>query len=190
MRSVFNLILLPLLICMLTQAAYAQCEGPAKKGNTVMTPFLSNGQYLHKYMQEGQVVSLKATLFEGFKYRVVSTTDSRDGGRVLYRMLDGGRNTLFSNKNQTSEYWDFEVGATDNFLFQAKLTKGTGCLVLLIGFDDSALNKGDEFDDMDDLDDVDNLLDDLDDNLDDDLNLDLDDDLDDDPLFDEDEDDY
>lgn len=187
-----KLLILPLLTLFLGLTAFSQCDRLAKECNNALKPFLPNGQYLRKYVKEGQIVSLRTTLFEGFKYRIVAQAESDDGGKVLYRIVDGGRQTIFSNKSvMSSKYWDLEIGATDNFIFQAKLTKGSGCLVLTIGFDDSMLGDDDEedLDDLDDLDDIDDLdLDDLDVDMDD---VDLDDDLDldlDDPIF-EDEDD-
>lgn len=158
-------ILYPSLIILMWAMSFAQCDQVASTANKSMKPFLASGQYLRQQVKEGQIVTLKTTLFEGFKYRVVTETDNSNGGRVLYRLLDGGNNIIFTNKSLNSKYWDFEVGSTDNFIFQAKLTSGTGCLVLELGFDDRALGKEEDLEDLDDLDDIDDIMEELHDDI-------------------------
>lgn len=152
---------------------FGQCDKAMKISQETMKPFLANGQYLHAQSVAGKVQTMRATLYAGMRYRLVAYTDA-DGGKVLYRMLDSQNNTLFEGDSGNSNYWDFEVGATDNFVLQTRLSKGSGCVVLALGFDDSLIGDDTDLDEMDDIGDMEKLIEELEHDLDDDLDVELD----------------
>lgn len=134
-RILFSLCLLFGLF-VLPASGIAQCDAVADKCSVNLLDFLSDGQYYRAQVVEGEEAQLKITFFEGFTYRISACSDSKEG-QVQYEMFDGSNAKVFSSKDIPGEdYWDFQIGATDEFTIKASLTKGMGCIVFEIGYDD------------------------------------------------------
>ena len=109
----------------------------AKGCSAALGDFLTDGQYYRAQVVDDMEANLRITLFEGFRYRIVACT--ADGAKVKYKIYDGGNNEVFSNEGvEDGTEWNFEIGATDDFVIKASLEGNTdiGCIVFEVGYDD------------------------------------------------------
>ncbi len=57
---------------------------------------------------------------------------------LIFKVLDSKYNLLFSNEQYNyAQYWDFKFNATGKYYIQAELMPGagSGCVVVMIGFE-------------------------------------------------------
>ncbi|MFH1319068.1 MAG: hypothetical protein ABII90_00230 [Bacteroidota bacterium] len=115
-----------------------------------LKPFIHNGQLNSTTLMEGESAELIMTFHAGQEYRVLICSQETLG-KVEFQLMDTDRNVVFDSKKQkTTNYWDFDINATQRFIIlvsaskssehsNAKLT-GTlvqsGCVALLVGFKD------------------------------------------------------
>jgi hypothetical protein len=128
----------------------AQCEKPAQECMDDLVDFLSDGQAYKAQVTAGGTASFRVPLYEGFTYRVVACTNV-PGAQIRYTVYDGSKKPVFSHVGSHSgAYWDFEIGASDNFTIKASLTKGAGCVVFGVGYDDEMNLSDDDLAEEDD----------------------------------------
>lgn len=130
----------------------AQCQRTAERCEGQLLDFLSDSQYYQGTVTGTQEVTFKLTLYEGFRYRIVSCND-RPNAKVRYRVLDGRKTEVFQTMGaKDGDTWDFELEATDNFTIKASIPNnvGTGCIVFEVGYDDEMLLDDDDFEEEDD----------------------------------------
>jgi hypothetical protein len=148
----FKNILAGLLLLMLAPVAVqAQCDMAAQTCEVDLLDYLSDGQYYRVQVVDEESATLKITLFQGFRYRLVACTEA-SGAKINYEMFDGANNKVFSNEGvPDGTGWDFEIGATDEFTIKANL-KGAdlGCIVFEVGYDDEMFIDEEDFLDEDD----------------------------------------
>lgn len=129
----------------------AQCDQAARTCEIDLLDYLSDGQYYRVQVVDGETATLKLTLFQGFRYRIVACTEA-SGAKINYEMYDGMNQKVFSNEGvPDGTGWDFEIGATDEFTIKAKLDNAElGCIVFDVGYDDEMFLGDDDFLDEDD----------------------------------------
>jgi hypothetical protein len=131
---------------------HAQCEKVAERCEGQLLDYLSDGQYYRAQVNGTQEATIKITLYEGFRYRIVSCND-RPGAKVRYRVLDGRKTMVFETMGaQDGDAWDFELEATDNFTIKASIPNnvGLGCLVFEVGYDEEMLDDVEDWDEAED----------------------------------------
>lgn len=127
----------------------AQCERPVNVCSAELTEFLTDTKPYKAVVKEGASVHFKMQLYEGFLYRVVACTDV-PGAQIRYTVYDGSKKPVFSHVGSASgAYWDFEIGSSDEFTIKASLSKGAGCVVFGVGYDES-VGLGDDLEEEDD----------------------------------------
>ena len=142
-------LLLPL---SLTLALRAQCEKVADRCEGQLLDYLSDGQYYRAQVNGTSEATIKITLHEGFRYRIVTCND-RPGAKVRYRVMDGRKNMVFETMGALDgDAWDFELKATDNFVIKASIPNnvGIGCIVFEVGFDEELIADDEDFAEEDD----------------------------------------
>lgn len=130
----------------------AQCEAVANRCEDQLLDYLSDGQYYRATVSGTTEATIKLTLYEGFRYRIAVCND-RPGAKVRYRVLDGRKNEVFQTMGaKDGDTWDFELGATDNFVIKASIPNnvGTGCIVFEVGYSDEMLDDAVDFEEEDD----------------------------------------
>ncbi|MEM6272630.1 MAG: hypothetical protein AAF998_24675 [Bacteroidota bacterium] len=149
LKHILPAILLMLLLAPVT--AQAQCDQAAQKCEVALVDYLTDGQYYRVQLVEGESATLKLTLFQGFRYRIAACTEA-EGAKVLYEMFDGSGTKVYSNEDiDNGTGWDFEIGATDEFTIEAKLSGAElGCVVFNIGYDEEMFFDFEEFVEADD----------------------------------------
>lgn len=140
-----------LLLCVgMPVALSAQCDEVAEACAVELADFLTDGQYYRAQVVDGETATLKVTFYEGFTYRVVACSDVK-GAKVRYTLYDGSNAPVFSNGSvPDGTGWDFQVGATDEFTIKATLSKGMGCIVFSVGYDDTIFLDDEALEDEDD----------------------------------------
>lgn len=152
LQNLRRTLLLLALTLPLTLSIKAQCEKVADRCEGQLLDYLSDGQYYRAQVNGAGEATIKVTLHEGFRYRIVSCND-RPGAKVRYRVLDGRKNMVFETMGaKDGDAWDFELGATDNFTIKASIPNnvGLGCIVFEVGFDEEMLGSDDDFEEEDD----------------------------------------
>lgn len=130
----------------------AQCDDVAQRCDNQLVEFISDGQYYRATVKDAGEATLKLTLYEGFRYRLVICND-RPGAKVRYRVYDGRKNEVFARMGANDgDYWDFELDGTDNFTIKASIPNnvGMGCIVFSVGYDDDLLIRDEDFEEEDD----------------------------------------
>lgn len=147
-KYILSGLLLLLLAPVVTQA---QCDQAAQACEVDLLDYLSDGQYYRVQVVDGEAATLKITLFQGFRYRLVACTEA-SGAKINYEMFDGVNNKVFSNEGvPDGTGWDFEIGSTDEFTIKANLTGAElGCIVFEVGYDDEMFLDDDDFLEEDD----------------------------------------
>jgi hypothetical protein len=147
--------LLGLLLCgflMGDTLLHAQCDKLAARCEDNLVEFISDGQYYRASVKDATEASIKITLYEGFRYRIVVCND-RPGAKVRYRVMDGSKAEVFeSMAAKDGDYWDFELESTDNFTIKASIPNnvGMGCILFSVGYDDELMLDDDAFEEEDD----------------------------------------
>jgi hypothetical protein len=126
-----------LLLLLAPGVSRAQCDQAARTCEVDLLEYLSDGQYYRVQVVDGESATLKLTLFQGFRYRIVACTEV-NGAKINYEMYDGYNNKVFSNEGvPDGTGWDFDIGATDEYVIKAKLNNAElGCIVFDVGYDD------------------------------------------------------
>lgn len=136
----------------LTLTLRAQCEKVADRCEGQLLDYLSDGQYYRAQVNGTAEATIKITLHEGFRYRIVTCND-RPGAKVRYRVMDGRKNMVFETMGAVDgDAWDFELKATDNFVIKASIPNnvGIGCVVFEVGYDEQMIMDDDDFAEEDD----------------------------------------
>lgn len=98
--------------------------------------FISDGQTYTAFLDR-EKAEFSTTFYGGATYRLAASAGSRENF-VIYTVKDEEGHVLFTNKNyNNSPYWDFKVDTTIPVIITTELDldlKGTGCVVLMIGF--------------------------------------------------------
>ena len=165
--SRFLLVALSLLLP-LGMNVQAQCERTSERCEGELGDFLSDGNFYGAQVNGIAEATIKVTLYEGFRYRIVTCND-RPNAKVKYRVLDSRKAEVFSTMGaKDGEAWEFELASTDNFVIKASIPNnvGMGCVIFEVGYDDEMLDDGADFDDEDDP----FYDDDLEDEIDDEIN--------------------
>lgn len=140
-----------LLLLPISTSLRAQCDKLASRCEDQLLDYLSDGQYYHAIVKDATESTIKITLYEGYRYRIVVCND-RPGAKVRYRVLDGRKTEVFQSMGaKDGDTWDFELDGTDNFTIKASIPNnvGTGCILFSVGYDDE-LQLDDDFEEEDD----------------------------------------
>jgi hypothetical protein len=117
----------------LTNICYTYLMEDNKPGKT----FISDGQVYQAFVGAEENAEFKVTFYGGTTYRIATTAGTKDD-YVIFELRDPQGNVLFSNADYDNHpYWDFKVDYTIDCTVVAGLDvdkKVSGCLVLLIGF--------------------------------------------------------
>jgi hypothetical protein len=130
----------------------AQCDKLAQRCEDNLVEFISDGQYYRASVKDAGEATIKITLYEGFRYRIVVCND-RPGAKVRYRVLDGSKAEVFESMGaKDGDYWDFELDGTDNFVIKASIPNnvGMGCILFSVGYDDEMMVDDEDFEEEDD----------------------------------------
>lgn len=130
----------------------AQCLRTSERCEGELGDFLSDGNYYGAQVNGATEATIKVTLYEGFRYRIVTCND-RPNARVKYRVLDSRKAVVFQTAGaKDGEAWEFELASTDVFTIKASIVNnvGLGCVIFEVGYDDEMLDDGVEFADEDD----------------------------------------
>ena len=122
----------------------AQCKSfITKQCMPKMAPFTHNGQLNSTTLMEGETAELLMTFYSGQNYRILVCAH-KNLGQAQFKLLDSQRNVIFDSKeNAFSEFWDFSVKSTQQFIVQVSIPKQdgapgsfvqSGCVAVLIGF--------------------------------------------------------
>jgi hypothetical protein len=140
------------LLMPLRMSCQSQCLRTSERCEGELGEFLSDGNYYGAQVNGVTEATLKLTLYEGFRYRIVTCND-RPNAKVKYRVLDSRKNEVFQTLGaKDGEAWEFELAATDNFTIKASIPNnvGLGCVIFEVGYDEEMLDDGVEFEEEDD----------------------------------------
>jgi hypothetical protein len=135
-----------------TTSLQAQCFEVTSRCEGMLDEFLSDGEDYRAQVVGAKEVTLHVTLYEGFRYRIVTCND-RPGALVKYRVLDGSNTEVFHNyAAKDGDYWDLELESTDKFTIKASIpnNQGTGCIVFEVGYDEEMMTDDDDWSEEDD----------------------------------------
>jgi hypothetical protein len=136
----------------ITLASQAQCLRTSERCEGELGEFLSDGNYYGAQVNGVAEATIKVTLYEGFRYRIVACHD-RPNAKVKYRVLDSRKNEVFQTQGaKDGDAWEFELAATDNFTIKASIpgNVGLGCMIFEVGYDEEMLDDSADFEEEDD----------------------------------------
>ena len=111
------------------------CEALLKSSEGGDT-FISDGQTYTAFLDR-EKAEFTTTFYGGATYRLAASAGNRENF-VIFTVKDEEGHILFTNKNYSnSPYWDFKVDTTIPVVISTELDldlKGTGCVVMMIGF--------------------------------------------------------
>jgi hypothetical protein len=121
----------------------AQCKAFAKK---VCLPELGaythDGNYHAAVLVEGEEAELYKTFYSDMDYRVAICGEDKLPN-VEFRVLDGNKNVLYSNKDANyAKTWDFKLQSSQQLKLIVKVstfnqpgdTPASGCVAIMFGF--------------------------------------------------------
>ncbi len=140
------------LLTPLGMSSQSQCLRLSERCEGELGDFLSDGNYYGASVNGVTEATIKLTLYEGFKYRIVTCND-RPNAKVKYRVLDSRKTEVFQTQGaKDGDAWEFELSATDVFTIKASIpgNAGLGCIVFEVGYDEDMLDVEADFEEEDD----------------------------------------
>lgn len=143
-KTLTKFIAIALILGLYSTKGAAQCKSfITKQCMPKMAPYTHNGQLNSTTLMEGETAELLMTFYSGQNYRILVCAQ-KILGQAQFKLLDSQRNVIFDSKeNASSDFWDFSVKSTQQFIIQVSIPKpdGTpgafvqsGCVAVLVGF--------------------------------------------------------
>ena len=144
-KFILRTLLLTFLLQGLLIEVSAQCKNFTKV-NCIpkISPYINNGQFNGASLFAGESASLAMTFYSGQKYRLLVCIDKRKLGGGSFTVSDEDGNELFDSATKGLDYFDFQVGSTQQLTINVTIPdsktthdlKPTGCVSILVGFKD------------------------------------------------------
>ncbi|HEY0031477.1 MAG TPA: hypothetical protein VGC65_12005 [Bacteroidia bacterium] len=137
-KNIFRTLFLVLAI---NTAAFAQCNGFAKRNISKLKPYLNTQQVFSTVLLSGDKTQLSSTFYFGDEYRLLISAEDQLG-KIQLNIKDAEGNVVFTTKGYGTIMWDFNVEATQDLTLEVitppvaatEAVDKSGCVSIVIGF--------------------------------------------------------
>jgi hypothetical protein len=143
MRLLKTVLLPALFVFAFSGSSNAQCKAFAKKECLPeLTPYTHDGNYHAAVLVEGEEAELYKTFYSDMEYRVSIVGEDKLPS-IEFRVLDGNKNVLYSNKDKDyASTWDFKLQSSQQLKLVVKVSSfnkpgdapASGCVAIMFGF--------------------------------------------------------